>query len=273
MPRSTAVNPDELALVLRGRTRTASASTAAVNPRRRPLDAANVGDTVQGQTISLTPSDVIAAKSTFDQKTSADPGYAKRLLGGVWDPDNNPNVVGNAKAQAVLHFVQGMAAFKAENGEYAVPVVSQRRTMNVDGVPHVYAVRTPPGPKPKAGWPTVVFFHGSFGGNAPEQQDAYQQANAVADAKGFQVLYPVGTPQDRADSNTGRGMLNWDPVNTASHQALASSPRSRRRQSSTAPRSRSPHAERSQTWAERRARQRARLGLWRTQTRARRRRE
>ena len=68
-----------------------------------------------------------------------------------------------------------------------MPVLSARRTLVVGGDTRVYALHTPPGPKPAAGWPTVLFFHGSYGGYAPEQTDTYQTLNPIADQRGFQV--------------------------------------------------------------------------------------
>ena len=129
----------------------------------------------------------------------------------AWDWTSNPNVTANPTAQALVSFVNGAIA-KASDANAPVVLTSARHTMKVDGDTRVFALHTPPGTPPKEGWPTVVFFHGSFGGHAPEQNEEYQQLNAYADAHGFQVAYPVGLPQDRADSQTGRGMLNWDPV-------------------------------------------------------------
>lgn len=132
-------------------------------------------------------------------------------IGYTWNWRQNPSLTGDPQALALVGFVQGT---QAKHGNLYPPMElqSERRTIEVDGDTRVYAVHTPPGPKPAKGWPTVLFFHGSYGGHAPEQVAEYQQLNALADAKGFQIMYPVGLPQDRADGTTGRGMLNWDPV-------------------------------------------------------------
>lgn len=129
----------------------------------------------------------------------------------AWDWTNAPNVKGNAKAEALVTFMNGVLAKEANNLP-PVRLETERRTMTIDGDTRVFAIATPPGTPPKGGWPTVLFFHGSYGGHAPEQQHSYQQLNAIAAARGVQVVYPVGLPQDRADAQTGRGMLNWDPV-------------------------------------------------------------
>lgn len=138
--------------------------------------------------------------------------WAVGILLASWDPDQHPVVMTNPKAQALVSLAAGVLAKKANN-DTEIIVRSERRTMTVDGDTRVYAVHTPPGPRPAGGWPAVVFFHGSYGGYAPEQSPDYQALNAIADQQGFQVVYPVGSPQDRADLiKTGRGMLNWDPV-------------------------------------------------------------
>ncbi|MBX7099029.1 MAG: hypothetical protein K1X89_15065 [Myxococcaceae bacterium] len=129
----------------------------------------------------------------------------------AWDWTSNPAVTADPKALALTSFVNGALA-KAGNNGPPETLASERRTLKVGDDTRVFAIHTPPGKPPKDGWPTVLFFHGSFGGHAPEQNAEYQQLNALADAHGFQVLYPVGLPQDRADARTGRGMLNWDPV-------------------------------------------------------------
>jgi poly(3-hydroxybutyrate) depolymerase len=172
---------------------------------------------------------VTNAEAAFMQKLALDPTLVSRVdqmpfpsspseqlewavaLQFAWDPETHPAVRTDPRARAALDLVGGVFALRANNRDQT-PVVSERKTFDVDGDTRMYAVHTPPGPKPANGWPTVVFFHGSYGGHAPEQQDSYQQMNAVADRQGFQVLYLVGTPQDRNDSQTGRGMLNWDPV-------------------------------------------------------------
>jgi poly(3-hydroxybutyrate) depolymerase len=137
--------------------------------------------------------------------------WAAALNIAAWDPDRLPSVTANPGARALVHLVRGVLA-KAAQVEDATPVVSERKTFKVDTDTRVYAVHTPAGPRPKGGWPTVVFFHGSYGGYAPEQTGEYQALNAIADRRGYQVLYLVGLPQDRSDAHTGRGMLNWDPV-------------------------------------------------------------
>ncbi|MBK7862737.1 MAG: hypothetical protein IPJ65_29830 [Archangiaceae bacterium] len=129
----------------------------------------------------------------------------------AWDWTSNPAVNADPRARALVSFVSGVLGKDTNNGPATV-LASERRTLKVDGDTRVFALHTPPGKPPASGWPTVLFFHGSFGGHAPEQNDEYQQLNALADAHGFQVVYPVGLPQDRADAQTGRGMLNWDPV-------------------------------------------------------------
>lgn len=128
----------------------------------------------------------------------------------AWDWTSNPAVTGNPRAQALVSLLNGVMA----KSTTTTPTVlaSERKTLTVDGDTRVFAIHTPPGKPPANGWPTVMFFHGSFGGYAPEQNEEYQALNAIADARGFQVVYPVGLPQDRADAQTGRGMLNWDPV-------------------------------------------------------------
>lgn len=138
--------------------------------------------------------------------------WAIGVLVASWDPASHPVVKSNAEARAMIDLAAGVLAKRA-NDETEVEVRAERRTLTVDGETRVYAVHTPPGPRPEGGWPTVMFFHGSYGGYAPEQSPDYQATNALADTHGFQVIYPVGTPQDRADLlRTGRGMLNWDPV-------------------------------------------------------------
>lgn len=172
-----------------------------------------------------------AAEQRFQQQLAADPSLLhdiaerpfpragtrdEQLAWAVamqyaWDPDQHPDVQSVPLASALVDLVGGLVARRANNTEQ-VPVVSERKTFDVDGDTRMYAVHTPPGPKPADGWPTVVFFHGSYGGHAPEQTAEYQALNDIAAARGYQVLYLVGTPQDRNDSRTGRGMLNWDPV-------------------------------------------------------------
>ncbi len=138
--------------------------------------------------------------------------WAIGVLVSSWDPAAHPVVKKDPEARAMIDLAAGVLAKRA-NDETEVEVRSARRTLTVDGDTRVYAVHTPPGPRPEGGWPTVMFFHGSYGGYAPEQSPDYQATNALADAHGYQVVYPVGTPQDRADLlRTGRGMLNWDPV-------------------------------------------------------------
>lgn len=138
--------------------------------------------------------------------------WAIGVLVASWDPAAHPVVKSNAEARAMIDLAAGVLAKRA-NDETEVVVRSARRTLTVDGDTRVYAVHTPPGPRPPEGWPTVLFFHGSYGGYAPEQSADYQALNAHADAHGYQIVYPVGSPQDRADLlRTGRGMLNWDPV-------------------------------------------------------------
>ncbi|MFO0723543.1 MAG: PHB depolymerase family esterase [Myxococcota bacterium] len=138
--------------------------------------------------------------------------WAIGVLVSSWDPSNHPAVKASPIARAFVDLVAGVLA-KHTNNESEVLVRSARHTITVDGDTRVYALHTPPGPRPPSGWPTVVFFHGSYGGYAPEQSPDYQALTAVADAQGYQVVFPVGTPQDRADLiRTGRGMLNWDPV-------------------------------------------------------------
>jgi poly(3-hydroxybutyrate) depolymerase len=130
----------------------------------------------------------------------------------AWDPNKVASVQSSPYAGAVMDLAGGVLA-KLHNNQMETPVVSERRTIDIDGDARVYAIHTPPGEKPAAGWRTLLFFHGSYGGYAPEQTDAYQALNAVADRHGFQVVYPVGTPEDRSDiAKTGRGMLNWDPI-------------------------------------------------------------
>lgn len=167
------------------------------------------------QKLALDPT-LVSRVDQMPFPSSASPGSNEQLEWAValqfaWDPEKNPSVLSDPRARAALDLVAGVFALRANNRDQT-PVISERKTFDVDGDARVYAVHTPPGPKPAGGWPTVVFFHGSYGGHAPEQQDSYQQMNAVADRQGFQVLYLVGTPQDRNDSHTGRGMLNWDPV-------------------------------------------------------------
>jgi polyhydroxybutyrate depolymerase len=138
--------------------------------------------------------------------------WAIGVLVASWDPAAHPVVKSNAEARAMIDLAAGVLTKRA-NDETEVVVRSARRTLEVDGDTRVYAVHTPPGPRPAEGWPTVLFFHGSYGGYAPEQSADYQALNAHADAHGYQIVYPVGSPQDRADLlRTGRGMLNWDPV-------------------------------------------------------------
>lgn len=138
--------------------------------------------------------------------------WASALVSTSWNYVQDPRVAANPKAEAVIRFVAG-ALVKQANNLVETPVVSERRTLVIDGDTRVYAIHTPPGPMPTGGWPTVFLFHGSYGGHCPEQMETYQQINAIADARGVQVVYPVGLPQDRADATqTGRGMLNWDPV-------------------------------------------------------------
>ncbi len=167
---------------------------------------------------------IAAAEMRFHEKGSSDPGLYERIatepfpsspaqqlewavgMQYAWDPAGRPGPAG-----VLVDLVGAVFAKRANNTQKTV-VVSERKTVDVDGDTRVYAVHTPPGPKPANGWPTVVFFHGSWGGHAPEQNASYQQLNDVADRQGHQVLYLVGTPQDRNDSSTGRGMLNWDPV-------------------------------------------------------------
>lgn len=138
--------------------------------------------------------------------------WAIGVLVSSWDPDRHPIVMSDSKAAALVALSAGVLAKKANN-ETSVEVLSERRTMTVDGDTRVFSIHQPPGVRPPGGWPTVVFFHGSYGGYAPEQSPDYQALNAIADQHGFQVVYPVGSPQDRADLiKTGRGMLNWDPI-------------------------------------------------------------
>jgi predicted esterase len=148
----------------------------------------------------------------FPSGLPAQISWALGVLLSSWDPLQHPVVQSNPIAKAVVDLVAGILSKKANN-ETAIEVKSERRTVTVGDDTRVYAIHTPPGPKPPHGWPTVVFFHGSYGGYAPEQSPDYQALNAIADQRGFQVLYPVGLPQDRADLiKTGRGMLNWDPI-------------------------------------------------------------
>lgn len=128
------------------------------------------------------------------------------------------NTTQTFEERAVYLFVAGVRA-KAFARDRSTAIVSERRTIDVDGDTRVYAIHTPPGPMPVGGWPTILMFHGSYGGNAPEQEHSYQQLNAIADARGYRVIYPVGLPQDRADTTTGQGMLNWDPVGAGAGEA------------------------------------------------------
>jgi poly(3-hydroxybutyrate) depolymerase len=138
--------------------------------------------------------------------------WAIGVLLTSWDPDKNPALAEDPKAQALVSLVAGVLA-KKNNNDSEVLVRAERRTMEIDGDTRVYAVFTPDGERPAKGWPTMMFFHGSYGGYAPEQSPDYQALSVAAQLYGFQVLYPVGSPQDRADLlKTGRGMLNWDPV-------------------------------------------------------------
>lgn len=152
------------------------------------------------------------SEAEFPSTRAARLEWAVGVLLGTWDPRLHPAVKVSSEAAATIDLVAGVLA-KRNNDATAVEVRAARHVLKVDGDARVYALHTPPGPRPPEGWPTVVFFHGSNGGYAPEQSPEYQRLNALADQQGFQIVYPVGTPQDRADLlRTGRGMLNWDPV-------------------------------------------------------------
>ena len=176
-----------------------------------------------------TESDVTAAQAAAMLRLQGDPGLVQKLetlpfpatlpeqlqwaalAQFAWDPLLLPQVKNNPQARALVALVGGVMA-KGNNNTLETPVLSARKTFTLDGDTRVFGIHTPPGARPPNGWPTVVFFHGSYGGFAPEQTPEYQAMNALADKHGFQILYPVGTPQDRADVHSGRGMLNWDPV-------------------------------------------------------------
>lgn len=148
----------------------------------------------------------------FPQDPTQRIAWAIGVLLASWDPRHHADVRDHPEARAWIDLAAGVLA-KTANNETSTEILAERRTIEVDGDVRVYAVHTPQAPRPPGGWPTLLFFHGSYGGYAPEQSPDYQAVNALADQHGFQVIYPVGTPQDRADLlRTGRGMLNWDPI-------------------------------------------------------------
>ncbi len=182
-----------------------SASAAGVQPSAELEQLALAAQNVPFETITALQAQPFPAGGTVEQQLQW--AYAITIS---WDWTQNPSVTSDPLARGMVSFVNGAMA-KAVSDK-PVTLSSERRTLTVDGDTRVFAIHTPPGKPPPGGWPTVMFFHGSYGGYAPEQTAEYQALNALAAAQGFQVVYPVGLPQDRADSQTGRGMLNWDPV-------------------------------------------------------------
>lgn len=86
-------------------------------------------------------------------------------------------------AAMVLALAGAMLAIPASASE-------QQETVQVANQPRTYAVHAPHGQPPPGGWPLVLAFHG--GGMRGEQMRRLTSLDAVADQRGFIVVYPDG---------------------------------------------------------------------------------
>lgn len=120
----------------------------------------------------------------------------------------------HVSAEEKLFIYASSAALLTKN-HYENEVVLQlprEEIITSSGEQRVFSYKFFNGGEPK---PLVLFLHGSFGGFVPEQETSYVELANELSNRGYHVVLPVGSPQNRSDyKNTGMGMLNWDPVGT-----------------------------------------------------------
>ena len=82
----------------------------------------------------------------------------------------------------------------------SVGAAAQHESVQVAGQARTYAIHIPAGPVPPNGFPVVLAFHG--GGMRGEQMRKLTRLDAVADQRGFAVVYPDGVDKHWNDGRS-----------------------------------------------------------------------